>query len=133
MKNFENKIELSISKLPHTWFIDLDGTFFKHNGYIKNKNDEITNGNVQKFLDQLSLDDLIIFTTSRDSSLSKLCEASLKNKIIIKQKYLIIYDLPPGERILINDSKPSGLKTAYAIPTSRDHFPEIKINIDSKL
>ena len=31
------KIKLS-KNLNHTWFIDLDGTIFKHNGYITDKN-----------------------------------------------------------------------------------------------
>lgn len=31
-----------------------------------------------------------------------------------------IFGLPPGERILFNDEKPSGLKTAHAINLVRD-------------
>jgi len=32
----------------------------------------------------------------------------------------IIYDMPNGERILVNDIKPSGLKTAYSYNLTRD-------------
>ena len=32
----------------------------------------------------------------------------------------IIYDMPNGERILMNDIKPSGLKTAYSYNLDRD-------------
>ena len=133
MKIKQNKIELRISKLPHTWIIDFDGTIFIHNEYKKDKQDKVCNSNVQKFFDQLSLDDFIIFTTSRGKYLSDLCEKSIRNKINLKQKYCIVYDLPQGERILINDTKPKGLLTSLAIPINRDEFPEIKIILDPNL
>ena len=47
------------------------------------------------------------------------------------QEYKIIYDLPHGERILINDKKPSGLNTAIAISNERNEFPLINIKIDN--
>ncbi|MBW3055314.1 hypothetical protein CU307_06820, partial [Prochlorococcus marinus str. MU1411] len=117
-------MNLKISKLSHTWFIDLDGTIFKHNKYKENGFDIIVNSNVQKFFDQISENDFLIFTTSRSSSLSKLCETSLKEILNIKQNFTIIYGLPHGERILINDSKPSGMITSLAINIDRDNFPE---------
>jgi len=40
---------------------------------------------------------------------------------------LIIFGLPQGERILINDMKPSGLITAYAINKNRDEALEINV------
>ena len=45
----------------------------------------------------------------------------------------IIGDLPFGERILINDTKPSGLKTAYAINKKRDKALKIEVKIDENL
>lgn len=34
---------LSLSSLPHTWLIDIDGTLLKHNGY-KEGGDELLEG-----------------------------------------------------------------------------------------
>ena len=45
----------------------------------------------------------------------------------------IIYDLPFGERILINDAKPSGLKTAYSVNTVRDAGISLEVRIDENL
>ena len=42
------KIKLS-KNLNHTWFIDLDGTILKHNGYIADKKDTLLKG-VKDFL-----------------------------------------------------------------------------------
>tara|TARA_Y100001933_G_C18603133_1_gene398860 strand:+ start:67 stop:477 length:411 start_codon:yes stop_codon:yes gene_type:complete len=131
--NKNNMINLKISNLIHTWFIDLDGTIFKHNAYKENQFDVVVNSNVQKFFDQIPKEDFLIFTTSRSSSLSRLCEESLSQKVKIKQKFFIIYDLPHGERILLNDSKPSGLITSLAINFERDQFPEFSINTDANL
>ena len=43
----EEQIKLTISNLPHTWFIDLDGTIFKHNHYKKYEKDIFCNSNVK--------------------------------------------------------------------------------------
>ena len=45
----------------------------------------------------------------------------------------IIYNAPYGERILLNDRKPSGLRTAIALNPARDSGPEIKVRIDESL
>ena len=42
--------------------------------------------------------------------------------------------MPMGERILINDNKPSGLKCAYAITPERNQgLAEIEFEIDKNL
>ena len=129
----EEQIKLTISNLPHTWFIDLDGTIFKHNHYKKYEKDIFCNSNVKKFFHNLPSDDYIVFTTSRSKEFSALCEESIEKLLIIRQKYTVIYDLPHGERILLNDKKPSGLITAISIPIERDQFPLIKIDIDNQI
>ena len=126
-----NKINLNISNLRHTWFIDLDGTIFVHNKYKDLKKDVLCNSNVIKFFEKIPDKDYIIFTTSRSESFSKLCEESIKRILCLRQEYKIIYDLPHGERILINDKKPSGLNTAIAISNERNEFPLINIKIDN--
>ena len=46
---------------------------------------------------------------------------------------MIIYELPYGERILINDQKPSGLKTSIAVNTERDVFMKEEFVVDPNL
>jgi len=45
----------------------------------------------------------------------------------------VIYNAPFGERILINDRKPSGLDTAIAVNTDRDVFCPVAFEIDPGL
>ena len=45
----------------------------------------------------------------------------------------IIYNAPYGERILVNDKKPSGLRTAIAVNTDRDVFMQDDFYVDDKL
>lgn len=107
--------ELS-SNLNHTWFIDLDGTILKHNGYLTD-NDELLPG-VRELWDSIPVNDFIIITTGRTEEYR---EESLK---ILKDNNLrfnhAIFGLPLGERIVINDLKPEGLKTAIAWNVERD-------------
>jgi len=111
------KIKLT-KNLSHTWFIDLDGTILRHNGYIINKTDTLLTG-VKKFFKEIPKKDKIILTTSRSKKNSnKTIRFLKKNKIKFDQ---IIFDLPYGERILINDIKPKNkLKTAISINVKRD-------------
>ena len=104
--------------MAHTWFIDLDGTILKHNGYILDKKDSLLTG-VIKFFNNIPKRDKIILTTSRKKNyITKTKKFLQKNKIRFDQ---IIYDLPYGERILINDIKPKNkLKTAMSINLKRD-------------
>ena len=111
------KIKISRNN-AHTWFIDLDGTILKHNGYIIDKKDTLLQG-VKNFFKQIPKNDKIIITTSRKKKYIK------KTKIFLKKKKIrynqIIYNLPYGERILINDIKPKNkLKTSISINLKRD-------------
>ena len=111
------KIKLS-KNIAHTWFIDLDGTILKHNGYLIDKKDTLLIG-VKNFFKQIPKKDIIIITTSRKISYLK------KTKLFLKKHNIrynqIIYNLPYGERILINDIKPKKkLKTAISINLKRD-------------
>ena len=45
------KIKLT-KNMGHTWFVDLDGTILKHNGYILDKKDTLLKG-VKKFFSQI--------------------------------------------------------------------------------
>lgn len=111
------KIKLS-KNIPHTWFIDLDGTILKHRGYLLNKSDSLLIG-VKKFFSMIPKKDKIILTTSRKKKYLYKTKKFLKiNRIRFHQ---IICDLPYGERILINDIKPKKkLKTSICINLKRD-------------
>ena len=111
------KIKLT-KNLSHTWFIDIDVTILKHNGYLIDKKDTILKG-VKKFFKKIPKKDKIILITSRKKNILKKTLLFLKkNKIRFDQ---VIFDLPYGERILINDIKPkNNLKTAISINVKRN-------------
>jgi len=109
-----NKIILSA--LSHTWLIDLDGTVVVHNSHLTGS-DQLLPG-IQEFWKNIPDNDRIIILTSRSSSFSKTTISFLRAYSLRFDH--IIFDLPHGERILINDTKPSGLQTAYALNLKRD-------------
>ena len=124
------KRSLVMSALNKTWIFDLDGTLVKHNGY-KDSSDALLPG-VKKIMNLIAQDDLVIILTARPCELRGITEIFLKKNGIRYNK--IIFDTPAGERILFNDSKPSGLKTAYAIECERDRGLEnVDIIIDDAL
>lgn len=120
---------LTLSPLAHTWIIDIDGTLCEHNGY-KNGADVLLPG-VADFFAKLSDDDFVIFVTSRTEGSKEQLEKFLAEHGIRCNK--IIYGVPYGERILINDRKPSGLTTAIAINKERDSSFDVDFRIDQRL
>lgn len=112
---------IEVSALPKTWIMDIDGTICKHNGYKIDGHDTLLPC-AKEFFTNISREDKIIFVTSRTREYAKMTEKFLKENGIHWDA--IIYDLPYGERILVNDKKPSGLKTSVAINTVRDIFME---------
>ena len=122
--------KLKLSPLDHTWILDLDGTIVKHNGYLLDDFDTLLEGALA-FMQGIPKDDMIVFITSRKTELKKRTEDFLKEHNIRYDH--IIYNAPYGERVLINDSKPSGLKTAVAVNVKRDMFSGIHIEVDESL
>jgi hypothetical protein len=122
--------ELMLSPLPHTWFLDLDGTIVKHNGYKLDGYDTLLDG-AEVFLKGIPESDMVIFITSRTDECREQTERFLKKNGIRFDH--IISNVPFGERILINDKKPSGLNMAIAINTDRDKFCSVKFRMDEKL
>lgn len=121
---------LTLSSLGHTWILDLDGTVVKHNGYKIDGHDSFLEG-AKEFLKSIPDGDMIIFLTSRKLEYKELTENFLKDNDVRYDH--IIYEAPYGERILMNDDKPSGLKMGYAINVSRDDTVDIKLSIDKAL
>lgn len=122
--------ELILSSLPHTWIIDLDGTIVKHNGDLIDGYDTILSESVA-FLSSLPDEDRIIILTARsfdrrDRTISFLNENHVRYDDIL-------FGMPVGERVLINDSKPSGLTMSYAIDVKRDSGIILDIEINTHL
>jgi len=120
--------------LNKTWFVDIDGTFLKHNSNIsldelvKQKGSHLKEKPIRKsikFLRDLPKGDKIIITTARES---RHREHTIKTLKHFKVRYDdILFNLPSGPRILINDIKPPGVVnnanpiiTAYAVNVNRD-------------
>lgn len=101
---------------PKTWFIDLDGTIVKHNGYKFGEDTLLPN--VKEFFGKLNKNDYVVITTARSSKYRNQTIDFLKKNCIKYNK--IIFDLPMGERILVNDKKSDGTITAYCINLDRD-------------
>ena len=119
-----SKGKLVLSTLPKTWIFDLDGTLVKHNGYLLDGEDSLLPG-AKEFLDNLPVEDMILILTSRTEEYREKTLNYLKSKGI---RYdFILFNAPMGERVLLNDRKPSGLKTALAFNLERDSFymPEL--------
>ncbi|WP_298022568.1 hypothetical protein [uncultured Dysosmobacter sp.] len=117
-------IELPLSPLGHTWILDLDGTLVKHNGYKLNGHDSFVDG-AKEFLDRIKPQDMVILLTSRTEDVRAETEFFLRENGV---RYdAIIYNAPYGERILINDDKPSGLRMAVAVEKERDSGLKLQI------
>lgn len=118
---------LALSPLGHTWIFDLDGTVVKHNGYKLDGEDTLLDG-AAAFFAGLPAEDFVLFVTSRERAYAPETERFLRRHGI---RYdAIVYGVPYGERILVNDRKPSGLETAFAVNTDRDRFMPVRFTID---
>lgn len=125
-----NSSIITLSSLNKVWIFDIDGTLVKHNGYKIDGVDTFLE-HAKEFLQSIPSDDMIILITARKKEYKNSTIDFLK-KNNIRYNY-IIFEAPMGERILINDMKPSGLKMSYAINSNRDEFFKDKIVIDEKL
>ncbi|AGF58315.1 23S rRNA G2445 N2-methylase RlmL [Clostridium saccharoperbutylacetonicum] len=125
-----NSKDIKVSPLGKTWIFDIDGTIAKHNGYKIDGEDSLLQ-RAKEFFNNISEKDMIVFITSRTIDMKSETEKFLiKNGIRFDH---IIYNAPFGERILINDKKPSGLETAIAINTDRDVFLATNFEVDERL
>ena len=119
------KDKIIMSTLPKTWIFDLDGTLLKHNGYKLDGKDSILPG-VKEYLDSIPQDDRLIILTSRTEEYRDSTIRFLEDEGIRYDE--ILFNMPFGERIVVNDRKPSGLETAVAFNIDRDRFelPDIE-------
>lgn len=124
------KNKLEVSPLGKTWLLDLDGTIVKHNGYLIDGRDSLLPG-AKEFFDGISEEDKVIILTARGSEYREMTESFLTEAGI--RFDIILYDMPHGERVLINDKKASGLKTAIAVNTERDQFCQAEFVVNEEL
>ncbi len=129
-KVYEMENKLTLSTLGHTWLLDLDGSIVKHNGYKIDGRDSLLDG-AREFLDSIPEEDKIIFLTSRKAEYKEQTEEFLKENSIRYDS--ILFDLPFGERILLNDEKESGLFTGIAVNKERNSREFPAIVLDDKL
>ncbi len=111
--------KLILSTLPKTWIFDLDGTLVKHNGYKLDGKDTLLVG-VKEYLSKIPKEDKIIIFTSRTEKYSEITRQFLRENDIRYDK--ILFDMPMGERIIVNDRKPSGIDMAVAVNVDRNEF-----------
>lgn len=121
---------LEMTALGKTWLLDLDGTLVKHNGYKLDGKDTLL-PDIGQLLAQIHPEDTVVILTSRKREQRKETEFFLQKHGIPYDH--IIFELPYGERILINDKKPSGRKMAFAVNTQRDEAYRLNIIRNSEI
>lgn len=106
------------SKRAKTWFIDLDGTILRYN-LLKSAvcRDKLLPG-VKELWDRIPKKDHIVLITARPKYLKKHTIRFLEKHGIRFDD--ILFNLPNGERILINDDKPDGTKMSFVWPVKRN-------------
>ena len=124
------KENLHLSVLGKTWIFDFDGTLVEHNGY-KSGTDRWLPG-AKEFLQNISAEDYVLILTAREEEAREVTEAFLKREGIRYDD--IRFQIPMGERILLNDSKPSGLKMSYSVECKRNEgLLGLSVEIDENL
>lgn len=113
-----------LSTLPKTWIFDLDGTLVKHNGYKLDGTDTLLDG-VKEYMQSLPVEDRVVIFTSRTAG-CRMETVQFLNENGIRYDE-ILFDMPMGERIVVNDRKPSGIDMAVAVNCERDRFDLPKI------
>ena len=125
-----SKDKYIVSPLGKTWILDIDGTIVKHNGYKMDGKDSFLPG-AKEFLLNIPETDKIVFLTSRTEECKEQTERFFTENGI--NYHAIVYGAPYGERILVNDRKPSGLEMSIAVNTTRDVFMDVVFAVDEKL
>jgi hypothetical protein len=122
--------EIVLSALAHTWLVDLDGTVFVHNGHLYGE-DRLAPG-VAGFWACIPPGDVIVLLSAREEAARSATLAALKREGLRYDH--VLFGLPKGERVLINDGKPGGLVTALAVPVARDAgLTDLSVTIDASL
>ena len=104
-----------------TIFLDIDVTLFKHKRNLHRMITEkpiVLEGVVEQFLQWRKDGHYIVLTTARAEGTRRATEAQLLgNGVFFDQ---LVMGLTNGPRILVNDTKPDGIETAFAFSIERD-------------
>ena len=100
-------------------YLSKKGDARRHNGYLLDGEDTLLPG-VREYLSEIPISDRVLIFTSRT-------EEYRERTVCFLDTYGIRYDgilfnMPVGERIVVNDRKPSGLDMAVAMNVNRDTF-----------
>lgn len=104
-----------------TIFCDIDGTLIKHKETLHRMiyDDPIVlPGVIDKITEWRDKDYYIILTTARPHGCKQTTEDQLRYMGIFYDR--LIMGLPTGPRVVINDKKPDGMVTAFAVSLERD-------------
>ena len=74
---------------------------------------------------------MVIIVTARKEEYREITERFLEENGVRYDH--IIFGAPYGERIVINDKKPSGLPVSVAVNTDRDEEWNVEYKVDEKL
>ena len=109
-------------EMKKTLFLDIDGCLIKHNGNLSNQilsKVKLLSGTVEKLNEWEAAGHRIILTTGRKESMRKFTEEQLLKLGIFYDQ--LVMSLNRGERIVINDGKPTNdMITASAIQIERN-------------
>lgn len=123
------KQRITLSPLGHTWIFDLDGTLVKHNGY--KEDGEVLLPGAKELIGSIPSGDMIVIITARKEEYREATEKFLAENSIRYDH--IIFEAPYGERIVVNDRKPSGLDMSVAVNIDRDDISELSFVVDEDL
>jgi len=104
-----------------TLFIDIDGTILKHQGSFSDicmKEATLLPGTRERMNEWCSKEYKIILTTARRESMRNMTELQL-NQLGVPYDQLVM-GLSKGNRIVVNDRRPNGNDTAFAVNIDRD-------------
>lgn len=107
---------------PKTIICDIDGTLVKHHPPSKNTSDivdlELLPGTIEKLMEWDIKGYNIILITGRRESMRRVTEKQLAKIGVFYDK--LIMGIGGGDRYVINDKKPDGRDTAYAVNLNRN-------------
>lgn len=119
---------LVLSTLSKTWILDLDGTILMHNGYKLDGKDTLIEA-ARDYIRNIPEDDFILILTSRTEEFKDMTLSFLNENDIRYDE--ILFNVPMGERIIVNDRKLSGIDMAVAVNIDRDiwNVPRVKCEL----
>jgi len=107
---------------PKTIICDIDGTLVKHEAptynTLKNKKLELLPGTIEKMIEWDIKGYNVILITGRRESMREATEKQLAEVGILYDQ--LIMGVGGGARVLINDNKPDGEQSAFAINLERN-------------